>query len=450
MKRAILGSVYHTPVLGSFERLENALVVFDTETGLIDRVSTPEQPDYSAQIQHFENIFCLEKLKNGQYLLPGMIDLHIHAPQWPQAGKGLDLPLDQWLQTYTFPLESRYQDIEFAKSIYPRLVNTYLSHGTTTAVYFATVDVDASVYLAKECLKQGQRAFVGKVAMDEKSMCPDYYVDDDYQASIDLTEHFIQNVRALNGNDGLVEPIVTPRFAPTCSREAMKGLGDLAQKYQCAVQTHASESDWARDFSAKKYGKTDVELYQEAGLLGPRTLLAHSIFLTQNDLDIVKHHGSSLAHCPLSNIFFANAALPCRELLDNNIQLGLGSDVAASPYPSLFRSCFDAVTHSRARENGVDYHLSSEQRGTTDARITLLEAYWMATIGGAKSLQLNAGSIQSGQLFDAVCIDSTHEEFNIFPALDSEQDIFEKIIAYTDRNHIIKVWVNGQAVKQLI
>lgn len=448
MKRAILGSVYHTPVLGSFERLEKALVVFNTESGVIDSVTTPEHPDYTEQVKHFENLGCLEKLKKGQYLLPGMIDLHIHAPQWPQAGKGLDLPLDQWLQTYTFPLESRYKDIDFAKSIYPGLVNTYLSHGTTTAVYFATVDVESSTYLAEECLSQGQRAFVGKVAMDEKSMCPDYCVDDDYQASIDLTERFIQNVRALDGNKGLVEPIVTPRFVPTCSQEAMRGLGALAKKYQCAVQTHASESDWARDFSAEKYGKTDVELYEEAGLLGPRTLLAHSIFLTQNDLDIVKRHQSSLAHCPLSNIFFANAALPCRELLDNDIQVGLGSDVAASPYPSLFRSCFDAVTHSRARENGVDYHQPGDQRGTPDARITLLEAYWMATVGGARSLKLNAGSIQPGQLFDAICIDSTHDAFNIFAALDSDQDIFEKIIAYTDRNHIIKVWVNGQAVKR--
>ncbi|PFG56272.1 guanine deaminase [Vibrio sp. ES.051] len=449
MKRAILGSVYHTPTLGSFEQLENALIVFDSETGLIESVTNPAHTDYAAQIRHFKNLGGLETLKTGQYILPGMIDLHIHAPQWPQAGKGLDLPLDQWLQTYTFPLESRYQDIEFSKSIYPGLVSTYLSHGTTTAVYFATVDVESSTYLAQECLSQGQRAFVGKVAMDESSMCPDYYMDDGYQASIELTETFIQNVRNLDGNHGLVEPIVTPRFVPTCTKEAMRGLGELAKKYHCAVQTHASESDWARDFSEEKYGKTDVELYEEAGLLGPKTLLAHSIFLTKNDLDIVQRHHSSLAHCPLSNTFFANAALPCRELLDTDIQVGLGSDIAASPYPSLFRSCFDAVTHSRARENGVDYTLSSDQRGTPKARITLLEAYWMATVGGAKSLKLNAGTIQAGQLFDAICIDTTHEELNIFPSLDSTQDIFEKIIAYTDRNHIIKVWVNGRAVKQL-
>ncbi|WP_413284243.1 guanine deaminase [Vibrio sp. MA40-2] len=449
MKHAILGSIFHTPVLGSFEHLADALIIFDSDTGVIERVVNPQDHDYASNVEHFSAIGQLEKLSPGQVILPGMIDLHIHAPQWPQAGKGLDLPLDEWLQTYTFPLESRYKDIDFAKSIYPDLINTYLSHGTTTAVYFATVDVESSTYLAQECLNQGQRAFVGKVAMDDVDMCPDYYKDENYQASIDLTEQFINNVRNLEQNNGLVEPIVTPRFVPTCSKDAMHGLGSLAKKYDCAVQTHASESDWARDFSADKYGKTDVELYEEAGLLGPKTLLAHSIFLTDDDINIVQKHKSSIAHCPLSNIFFANAALPCRELLDKKIQIGLGSDVAASPYPSLFRSCFDAVTHSRARENGTDYTLTGSERGTADSRITLLEAYWMATTGGAKTLGLNTGVMSTGRLFDAICVDTTHEDFNIHINLDSIQDIFEKIIAYTNRSNIMKVWVNGQVVKPM-
>ncbi|WP_428775496.1 amidohydrolase family protein, partial [Vibrio sp.] len=284
MKHAILGSVFHTPVKGEFEYIENALIIVD-ENGIIEQVLNPSDKEYFRVLLYFKTIDKLQKLSPGQYLLPGMIDLHIHAPQWPQAGKGLDLPLDEWLLNYTFPLESRYSDLDFAKSIYPNLVKTYLAHGTTTGVYFATVDLDASLYLAQECLQQGQRAYVGKVAMDERSMCPDYYVDSDYQASIDLTEMFINSVRTMKNNSGLIQPVVTPRFVPTCSLEAMQGLGQLAKRYDCPVQTHASESDWARDFSQKKYQKTDVEIYQEAGLLGPKTILAHSIFLTKNDLD---------------------------------------------------------------------------------------------------------------------------------------------------------------------
>ncbi len=447
MAKAILGSIYHTPIKGHYEYLERALITID-EQGIIEQVLTSDDSEYQQLSGQYRQQGKLQEIPEGSYLLPGMIDLHIHAPQWPQAGKGLDLPLDQWLLNYTFPLESQYSDISFAEYVYPHLVNTYLAHGTTTAVYFATIDLPSSVYLAEVCLHKGQRAYVGRVAMDEKSMCPEYYVDDSFQVSVDLTEAFISEVQSLEGNKGLVQPVVTPRFVPTCSLDALHGLGKLSQKYDCVVQTHASESDWARDFSQKKYGKTDVQIYQEAGLLGRKTILAHSIFLTESDMWVIKSQGSSVAHCPLSNIFFANAALPAREMLDNDIQIGLGSDIAASPYPSLFRSCFDAVTHSRARENGTDYTKSSEARGTKDSRITLLEAYWMATVGGAKSLDLQAGQITPGHYFDAICVDTRVEssDLRIYEGLDSQQDIFEKIIAHTIPKNISKVWVNGEVV----
>lgn len=230
--------------------------------------------------------------------------------------------------------------------------------------------------------------------------------------------------------------------------EALKGLGQLAQKYDCVVQTHASESDWARDFSQQKYGKTDVQIYLEAGLLSKKTLLAHSIFLSESDIQTISRYGTSIAHCPLSNIFFANAALPAREMLDRDVQVGLGSDVAASPYPSLFRSCFDAVTHSRARENGVDHTQDASVRGVKNARITLMEAYWMATVGGAKSLDLQVGQFSAGYYFDALCIDTKKEnsDLRIYEVLDSEQDIFEKIISHTTPENISTVWVNGNIV----
>jgi guanine deaminase len=448
MTKAILGSFFHTPLKGQYEYSEKSLITLNND-GLITQVLTPDNPDYLSLVNQYKQLQSIQEIPEGCYLLPGMVDLHIHAPQWPQAGKGLDLPLDQWLMNYTFPLESQYSDLSFAETVYPHLVTSYLAHGTTTAVYFATIDLDSSIYLSEVCLRKGQRAFVGRVAMDEKNMCPDYYVDDDYQASINLTEAFIQAVHSLKGNNGLVQPVVTPRFVPTCSMEALSGLGQLAQKYDCVVQSHASESDWARDFSQQKYGKTDVEIYLDAGLLGRKTILAHSIFLSQSDIGTVKSLGSSVAHCPLSNIFFANAALPAREMLDNDVQIGLGSDVAASPYPSLFRCCFDAVTHSRARENGTDHSLDANARGVLNSRISLLEAYWMATVGGAKSLDLNVGQLSPGYYFDALCIDTRKEnsDLRIYGKLDSEQDIFEKIISHTTPENITKVWIAGKAVK---
>lgn len=450
MTHAVLGSLFHTPIQGEFEYIQDALITINGE-GIITQVLQPSHTEYDNLVEHYKQNNQLTRLSQGEYLLPGMIDLHIHAPQWPQAGKGLDLPLDQWLMNYTFPLESRYAELGFAQTIYPNLIDTYLAHGTTTGVYFATIDVNASTYLAQTCLSKGQRAYIGRVAMDEVDMCPDYYVDASAQASVELTEQFIHAVNALPDNNHLVQPVVTPRFVPTCSLEAMAGLGELAQKYDCVVQTHASESDWARDFSREKYDMTDVEIYDRAGLLGKKSLLAHSIFLTDSDIETVKQRQSSLAHCPLSNIFFANAALPAREMLDNGVQVGLGSDIAASPYPSLFRCCFDAVTHSRARENGTDHSQTAEKRGVENARITLLESYWMATVGGARALDLNAGQISVGYVFDAIRVSTQQasHDLNIYADLDSKQDIFEKIIAYTDKNNITQVWVNGRTVREI-
>lgn len=228
MTKAILGSLFHTPLKGQYEYIEKAFIAID-EQGVIQEVLTQDDPDYLSSIRQYQQQQCLHEIPDGCYLLPGMVDLHIHAPQWPQAGKGLDLPLDQWLMNYTFPLESRYSDLDFAEKVYPHLVSTYLSHGTTTAVYFATIDVSSSVYLSEVCLAKGQRAFVGRVAMDERSMCPDYYVDADTQTSVRLTEEFINAVHALPGNTGLVQPVVTPRFVPTCSR-SLKRTGSACSE----------------------------------------------------------------------------------------------------------------------------------------------------------------------------------------------------------------------------
>ncbi len=448
MTQGILGNVYHTPIKGDFEYLEQALIIIDN-TGSISHVLNPQDVNYDEFIAHLTKNHALTRLADDQYLLPGMIDLHIHAPQWPQAGKGLDLPLDQWLMEYTFPLESRYSDLNFAQTVYPHLIDTYLSHGTTTGVYFATIDNAASEYLAKVCIEKGQRAFVGKVSMDEPSMCPDYYVEANHTESIANAEVFIQAIHNLPNNHKLVQPVITPRFIPTCSLEALKGLATLAKQYDCVIQTHASESDWARDFSREKYNKTDVEIYDEAGLLGRKTILAHSIFLTDNDVNIIKKRQSGIAHCPLSNMFFANAALPAREYLDAQVHMGLGSDVAASPYPSLFRSCFDGMAHSRTREDGTDTQLSKEARGVAGSRITLLESYWMGTVGGAQVLDIPAGQFKPGYYFDALCISTSqaNSDITIYHEFDSPRDIFEKLIAYASSHNIIKTWVNGKLVQ---
>jgi len=199
--KTVKATIMHAPRSDGVEILPDALITVDV-SGTIETVLPHGEPGHAEALQTARTSNTLVETGHKSYLLPGFVDLHIHAPQWPQLGKALDVPLEVWLQTYTFPLEARYADTAFARRIYDNLVSSLLAHGTTTAVYFATIHQEATRILAETCLARGQRALIGKVAMDNPDQCPDYYRDVDTQAALDGTRAFIEYVRALPGNEG--------------------------------------------------------------------------------------------------------------------------------------------------------------------------------------------------------------------------------------------------------
>ena len=168
----LLGTFCHAPVCGRVEVLEDALISLDGG-GRIDSISLPHQGDYRETRRRAAANGTLHAFEAGQYILPGFIDLHIHAPQYPQLGAALDVPLETWLHKYTFPLEARYADVEFARRAYGTLIDDLAANGTTTAVMFATVHQEATRLLADLAIAKGIRALVGKVAMDDPTGCPD-------------------------------------------------------------------------------------------------------------------------------------------------------------------------------------------------------------------------------------------------------------------------------------
>src|ERR1022692_577528 len=172
-ERAFLATALHTPVCGQVEVLRDTLIVAGGD-GNIRAIHPAHSPGVDALIRRFASAGTLVTLGEGQYLLPGLIDLHVHAPQWPQLGLALDLPLEEWLQTYTFPLEARYADLSYAETVYASLVDGLLANGTTTALYFATIHLPATQKLADICLQKSQRALIGRVAMDDPGQCPAY------------------------------------------------------------------------------------------------------------------------------------------------------------------------------------------------------------------------------------------------------------------------------------
>jgi len=448
--KTVKATIMHAPRSDSVEILPDALVTVDV-SGTIETVLPHGEPGHAEALQTARTNNTLVETGRNSYLLPGFVDLHIHAPQWPQLGKALDVPLEVWLQTYTFPLEARYADAAFARRIYDNLVSSLLAHGTTTAVYFATIHQEATRILAETCLARGQRALIGKVAMDNPDQCPDFYRDVDTQAALDGTRAFIEYVRALPGNDGLVRPVVTPRFIPSCTDEALAGLGEIAAHYQCHVQTHCSESDWEHGYVLERTGRTDTVALDDFGLLRRQSVLAHSNFLTDSDMELIAERGAGIAHCPLSNFYFSNAVFPLRRALEKSVRVGLGTDISGGPSASMFDAARYAVTASRALEEGVDPALSGDLRGSGASRIDFRQAFHLATAGGADVLDLPVGRFRPGCRFDAILVDADAPAAPILVEddTDSLDDVLQKIVNGATRANIATTWVSGRAVNPI-
>jgi guanine deaminase len=388
------------------------------------------------------------RLRPGQRLLPGLIDTHIHAPQWPQLGTGLDIPLEQWLFEYTFPLESKYADDEFAQDVWDHMVPTLLAHGTTTAVYYGTVHERATLRLAQTCLRHGQRAWVGRVAMDHPEGTPDWYRDTDAAEGVAASARSIEAIRSLDDPLDLVEPIITPRFIPACTDELLGGLGALARTTGVLVQTHCSESDWEHGYVIERHGITDTESLFRLGLLRRGTVLAHGNHLGDGDLDLIEEVGAGVAHCPLSNAYFAGAVFPTKRALAKGVHVGLGSDVSGGAQPGLLPQCAMAVTATRIGEDGVDADRPAAERGLPGTRIDTVAALHLATLGGADILGAPLGLIAEGRQFDAIVVDVDRagSPLRWWDGIDTEERIVEKIVRLATPADISGVWVAGRRV----
>jgi guanine deaminase len=447
---AFLGTALHTPVRGQMEILRNVLIVVGGR-GTIEAIHSCGSRDGDAAAEHHAAAGTLETLREGLYLLPGLIDLHVHAPQWPQVGKALDQPLQVWLQTFTFPLEARYADVEYAKTVYGSLVEGLLANGTTTAVYYATIHLPATQRLADICLNRRQRALIGRVAMDDPDQCPAYYRDASAAVAEADSRAFIAYVQSMAGNeDGLVRPVITPRFIPSCSDELLRRLGVLARETGCHVQTHCSESDWEHGFVLDRCGVTDTAALESFGLLSRHTILAHGNFVGDEDIARIVSAGAGIAHCPLSNVYFSDAVFPLRRMLDHGVHVGLGTDIAGGASPSILENARQAVIASRTLESGVDPAQHRDRRGRESSRIDALTAFWLATAGGGVALDLPVGLFREGYQFDAILVDAATPHGNLnLDAADTPEEILQKIVYNAARANIRNVWVGGRSVHTL-
>ena len=333
-------------------------------------------------------------------LTRGFPDTHVHASQYPNVGIFGKTTLLDWLEQYTFPLEASLKDLAKARKVYTACVRRTLAHGTTTAAYFATIDVAATNLLADLCLALGQRAFIGRVCMDTADLNPDYYRDESAEESVKATLETVAHIKRIDPKYEIVSPILTPRFAPSCSRELMLGLAKVHREQGLPLQTHISENAGEVQFVADLFPEAEsyANVYDIHGLLTPKTILAHAVHLTDDEAQLIATRQSKVAHCPCSNSSITSGEARVRWLWDKGIEVGLGTDMSGGYSPSILEAARQAALVSRhvamALEDGQERERS---------KLTVEEVLYLATRGGARVLGLEdkIGGFEVGMQWDA-------------------------------------------------
>ena len=282
--KVFFGHFIHSLSLDELEIAKGYIVVDDLGIIIdVQRVTDEIEFEEIKQLYAAHEIITLNKY---QFLIPGFIDSHFHAPQIVNLGRGYMLTLLDWLNKYTFPREAEFKDAAYAKKIYSELVKRLLKHGTTTVSYFSTIHLEATKILA-DCMEEyGQRGYVGKVCMDRNST--DYYVETREECVKDNNEL----IRYLK-NSTLVGPIITPRFAITCTSELLHSLGEIAELNNLPIQSHLSENRREIEFVAELFPNLSyTQVYDEHKLLNEKTIMAHCVHLSQEEMDLFKNRNA--------------------------------------------------------------------------------------------------------------------------------------------------------------
>ena len=415
MIRILKGTLVHTPQKDSFSiHPQSYLVITD---GLVENI-------YSSLPDKFDGIPIDDFGDN--LIIPGFCDLHTHAPQYVNIGIGYDEELLPWLMKYTFPLESRYADATFAEESYKRFINALWSKGTTRASVFATIHLPATRLLFDLFRKSGLGAYIGKVNMDRNAIPA---LTETTQSSLEDTLGFVESCI---DPAGLVRPILTPRFVPSTTSELMRGLGDLAAKYDLPIQSHVSEN--RTEIQLVKDLHPDIasftEVYDTYGLLRPdKTIMAHAVHLTDAESQIMLDKRIHIAHCPQSNFNMSSGIMPLRKYLNMGLALGLGSDVAGGHVLGMPQNIISACVASN--QFWIDH--------PDDKQVCLAEAFYLATKGSG-SFFGKVGSFEQSFEADALVVDDGASGSLIERTVEER---LQKFIYEGDERSILRRFVRG-------
>ena len=375
----------------------------------------------------------IEVIDFGEKIIcPGLVDLHIHAPQYNFRGMGMDLELLDWLNTYTFPSEAKFKDEDYAKRSYQRFVD-YLKYGPNTRhVIFASLHVKSTQILMDLMEKSKMVSFIGKVNMDRNGGVDleEKDADESEKATLDWLE-------SIKGKYKNTYPILTPRFIPSCTDELLEKLRKIKDEYKLPIQSHLSENlgeiEWVKELvpKAKFYG----DAYNIFDLFGKnnKTVMAHCVYSNDDEQDLIKENEVFIAHCPDSNTNLTSGIAPAGKYLREGQKIGLGSDVAGGTHASIFKAMADAIKVSKLRYRLVDEKIKP---------LSLEEAFYMATLGGGEFFG-KVGSFEKGYEFDAIVIDDEklleEDKFNLKQRL-------ERIVYLSKDEDIVSKFVRGNKI----
>lgn len=363
-------------------------------------------------------------------IIPGMIDTHTHFPQYDIIGVGSGELLD-WLNHFVFPLESKFNDFEFSYIKSKIFFEELVRNGTTTAFIYSSIHLNSTMAAFEAAISIGINAFIGNSMSDSKNYDGTKYTA---RENILIAEQVMNKYHKNTTNN--VEYIVTPRYAGNCSFELLKSAANYAKSNGLYIQTHLSENQIELQLIKERFPEFNnyTSIYNKAGLLGEKTILAHCIYLDDSEINLIKDSGSIIAHCPTSNRYLMSGIMPLDKYINNKMKVTIGTDIAGGSNKSI-------IAESReARESSKTYKLLINNNCNI---LSPENAFRITNIDAAIHLGINSkyGNFDKHKRADFLVIENKDIDFS-----DKINNIISKLIYTTYQSNIKHTYISGKKI----
>lgn len=415
------GNIVYTKEKEQFELVENGYVAVGDDGKVVSVEREPKREFADASVIDF----------GDRIIIPGFTDLHLHPNQYPNMGLGYDLELMPWIETYATPCAEYFQEEDRAREIIAAFITDMWKFGIIRSVQFGPIDTKTTDLLFEMYMKSGLSCYLGKNHTDYKK---DKHKTETTEESIRDTLFLIDKYE---GKSDLVHYILTPSFAPGCTEEMMKWVGETARERKIPIQTHLDENRTEVQMVKQRFpdSKNYADVYAQNGMIDPDvpTIMAHCIHMTEDEIKLIKDNNIFIAHCVHSNFDLASGIMSLRRYLEEGIRVGLGSDISGGHTLNMMDTMRTTIEASK-------YYFVAEGKKP----ISSSEAFYLATKGGGEFFG-KCGSFEPGYWFDALVIDDASlpvgRKYNL-------KERIERFIYCGDDRQIVYRFCQGNEVKK--